>query len=236
MIYNAFSKYRLLEADDDDNAAGGNEGGGQTVDASGGDADANNDQGGGDENQNADDNAENPDENGDDQGDDYDIDDSAADEPVEDEGGGDDEAGGDDTGGDSGGLDSGDEEESDEEKIQKDDSKKANPQFDDIYNGLSPKQKAIRDRELRANYMRMYKQVSSVIENLSMLPKTSDTNKQIKRVMETLFSFRRYMAYYVNNLYATKTLIENTVEYYKYLAVFSSYRDIVKELEKQLVH
>ena len=232
MIYNAFSRYRLLEADDDDTTSGGNEGGGKNVDVSE-DNDTNADTGNDENNNDAgDDNAENndtndTDNNNDNQDTDYDIDDGGGDDAPAEDGGG-------DEGGEGGLDDTGDDETGRE--LQDDDSKKANPEFDNIYDALSPKQKAIKDKELRNNFMIMYQQTSSIIENLVILPKTSATNKQIKKVMESLFTFRKYIAFYVNNLYVTKTLMENTYEYYKYLAIFSSYRDVVKELEKELAH
>lgn len=231
-IYDA--RYNLLaEADDDDNASGGN---GQNMDLNEPDPDEEANQNT-DNNQNDDANTDqNQDDNQDQNNDDQNQDDNQNTDQNNDTGNTDDDfdinSGTDDTDTDNNqdNADAGTDDNAEEQEEPE------NATLDDIYSTLTDKEKAIRDYQLRKNIMSIHKMAGGMVEQLSMLPKISQTNKQIKVLMTSLYSFRKYILFYIKNTYATKTLVENTIQYYKYLGILGTYKNIFKDLEKIMAH
>lgn len=224
MIYKNYSRY-LLEADDDDNTGGGN-----TVDVSangdntGNDnADANN----ADNNQDNNDQQNNDQQNNNDNGDtdeNYDIDDGG-DVNIDD---GDNDNGDTDTGE----GDTGTEDNTEDNKLK--DEGPEHPEFDKIYSQLTPQEKAMHDHELRQNYKRLYNSIDVIVDKTVKLPRTSQTLESTTNLLHTLFDFKKYILYYIKNTYENKTLIENTIEYWKYMSVLGAYKAVYKELSKVL--
>ena len=218
MIYASYKKY-LLEADDDENT--GEEGGAEAPaeDTTTDNAEDTSDQGDENTEEGGDDSADTDDE--------YDIDDGGDIDT-----GGDDENGSDNTSDDPDTADTsepgGDEEGSDVE-IE-------NPEFDQIYDKLTPEERANHDHELRQQYKKLYRSIYVTIEKTVKLPRTSQTLDATTSLLHTLFDFKKYLLFFINKQYEKNTLIQNTIEYYKFMSVLSAYKDVYKELEKALVH
>ena len=225
MIYKNYSRY-LLEADDDNNA-GNNDGNKVNVSANG-DDNAGNDNAENTDNQNNQDNNDQQDNN--DNGDtdeNYDIDDGG-DVNIDD---GDDNANGDTDTGDGDGTT---DDNTDDTELKKEGPE--NPEFDKIYSQLTPQEKALHDHELRHNYKKLYNSIDVIVDKTVKLPRTSQTLEATTNLLHTLFEFKKYILYYIKNIYENKTLIENTIEYWKYMSVLGAYKAVYKELNKVLAN
>ena len=223
-IFESYKNY-LLEADDDDDANGD---GGQTVDVGPDDNDNAGNQD--DQNANQDDNTDNDngdDNNDNDQNQDNDNTDDGYDVNADD---GNDNGGGDTTDDAGTGDTSGDDGSDDEQAPEVE-----NPGLDKIYEKLSPEEKSHHDHELRQHYKKIFRAINILIEKTVALPRTSQTIETTTNLLHTLFAFKKYIIFYIEKKYESKTLIENTIEYWKYTSILSSYKAVYTELKKVLV-
>lgn len=165
------------------------------------------------DNQNTDDNTDNQDDNNtDDQEDnaDYDIDDS---------GNGDDNT-------DDGNM----EDDNTDDQNTDDTSDKA--VLDAMYDKLTPEEKKMKDETLKKQFKDLYEICGDLIEKINMVDKSSAAMSPIiKNVMSSLMDFQVYIQYYLTDVYATKSYIENDIEFNKYLQVFNGIKNIIIQLD-----
>lgn len=203
----------------DDNTGGDNDAG-NTDDNQDTNADDNNDD------QQQDDNNQDNDNQGDQENDDnFDI--NTDDTGGDDEGG---DEGGEDTGGDNADTsDANTDEPSEEAKTTKD-------EYDKIYKDLTPEERANRDMILKQNFKELHRICGDLIHQTSYFPNTESSQKLVKRLISSLHNFRKYIAFYLTNIYSTKSHIENRIEYEKYQQIFNGIKSIYQQFEGMLAH
>lgn len=221
------------------------------------------DDAGGDDNQNQDAPQEdNPDEGGDDQGEDdeysmgdnnqedttdenQDDQDQQDDQGEDDEYSMDDEEGGDDTP-DEGGDDQGEDDEySMDDNNQEDttDDSSADENQDpsqklkdiekSIFDQLTPEQQNAKTQELKNLYGETYEKCQSIIDIVSNIEKAPDQAKVYDYIIKNLVDLQKYIRDYLENLFDSKTYIENMTELQKYLAILDTINNVFEEMQKK---
>ena len=204
--------------DDGDDAGGGDE----VTDDSGDDTSSD----GGDENFMDDDTGE---EGSDDTGDDTSSD--GGDENFMDDGG--DDSGGDDEGsddsGEEGSDDSSEEESSDEEGQEEYDINKIE---DELFSSLTPEQIAIKNHELKNQFIELYSIIGSTLVRINDISKTNENINVLKFITEKLLELREMIDFNITTAYQTRTYIENNIIYQQCIATLNAIGDIIDNIPK----
>lgn len=176
------------------------------------------------------------------------ADDQGGDEGTEDytqddEGGGD-EGGGEpedftgDEGGDEGGE--GGEESSDQGggdaggssgEIQADDNRGMEGE---IFKDLTQDQIDLKHQELKSNFTKIYDTTSALIDRLNDIPTNDSYMASINFVSNQLADLRQMVTDYINNVYSTKSYMENSINYNKFLMTLKGINDILEEIYKEI--
>lgn len=139
----------------------------------------------------------------------------------------DDDSGGDDGGYDDGGGDGG-APPTEESDSPVDDLKSKE---EEIYSSLTPEQLDIKHRELKNQYLKMYDTTSSLIDRIGEIGISEDKIVVIEYISNNLSNLRDMLSDYVDKVYQTKSFIENSINYNRFLAVLSGISKMLEELE-----
>lgn len=153
------------------------------------------------------------------------------------------DAGGDDAGGgedytDDGGAEGGDEGGGDagasgggDGSVQADDNRGME---EEIFKDLTKDQIDIKHQELKSNFTKIYDATSSLIDRLNDLPSNEMYMATISFVGNQLADLRQLVTDYINNVYSTKSYMENSINYNKFLMTLKGINDILEEVYKDL--
>ena len=164
-------------------------------------------------------------------------DDTPAEDYTDDNGGEDagenpdgDPEGGDDTGyddgadqGQAGGEDTPDEQADDARGLEQ-----------EIFADLTPSQVALKHQELKSNFLKVYDSTATIIDRVNSIPSDERFTASISYVNKQLSTFRDTLTDYINDVYSTKSYMENQVNYYKFLNVLHSIDQILNEINQEL--
>ena len=99
-----------------------------------------------------------------------------------------------------------------------------------LFSDLSDQQINIRVIELKKSYLELYKTIESIIDKVNKINKTDDNIVVIEFIVNKLSELRNIVDDYLTKTFATKTYVENSAEYQRYLAVLYSIDKLLKEL------
>lgn len=117
-----------------------------------------------------------------------------------------------------------------EEKSEVDDIKK---QEEELYNELSPEQLDIKHRELKSQYLKMYDSIIAIIDRLGDVNVAEENIGVIEYVSNTLAKLKEMLADYVNDVYKTKSYIENSINYNRFLVILNGVNKILEEMNSK---
>ena len=147
-----------------------------------------------------------------------------------DEGGGDMGDGGD--GGEGGGDDGGSADAGGGDgSVQADDNRGME---EEIFKDLTQDQIDIKHQELKTNFGKIYDTTSSLIDRLNDIPTNDTYMASINFVSNQLADLRQMVTDYMNNVYSTKSYMENSINYNKFLMTLKGINDILEEIYKEL--
>ena len=147
-----------------------------------------------------------------------------------DEGGGDMGDGGD--GGEGGGDDGGSADTGGGDgSVQADDNRGME---EEIFKDLTQDQIDIKHQELKTNFGKIYDTTSSLIDRLNDIPTNDTYMASINFVSNQLADLRQMVTDYMNNVYSTKSYMENSINYNKFLMTLKGINDILEEIYKEL--
>lgn len=188
--------------------------------------DASGDDAGGDENFMDDDTGD--EEGSDDTGDDTSSD--GGDENFMDDGG-DDESGeeGSDDSSEEESDDSSEEENSDEEGQEEYDINKIE---EELFSSLTPEQIAIKNHELKNQFIELYSIIGSTLVRINDISKTNENINVLKFITEKLLELREMIDFNITTAYQTRTYIENNIIYQQCIATLNAIGDIIDNIPK----
>lgn len=102
----------------------------------------------------------------------------------------------------------------------------------ELFENLSDSQKAIKIKELKNCFIKLYESCDSILEKLN---KSSAPNEDITRIFDyvsnVLNNLKQYVYDYYTDTFDTRSYIENTAQYQKYLTILSTVRNILEEVK-----
>lgn len=104
----------------------------------------------------------------------------------------------------------------------------------ELFKDLTPDQIDLKHQELKSNFTQLYDSTNSIIERINDIPSNEDYLATISFVSEKLSELRTMVADYMNNVYSTKSYMENAINYNRFLAVLKGINDILDEISREL--
>lgn len=171
----------------------------------------------------------------DDQGDEYEMndpEDDTSEENTEDEG---------EEGGDGDEYEMNDPESDDSDTADTDDetedptdpSQKLKEIEKSIFDQLTPEQQKTKTAELKNLYTETYEKCQSIIDIVSGIEKAPNQARVYDYIVKNLVDLQKYIRDYLENLFDSKTYIENMTELQKYLAILDTINNVFAEMQKK---
>lgn len=104
---------------------------------------------------------------------------------------------------------------------------------EELYSTLTPGELDIKHRELKNQYLAMYDMITSIIDRLGDASVQEDHIKTIEYISSTLIDLKSMVADYVNDVYQTKSYMENSINYNRFLATLNGVNRILEEIDEK---
>lgn len=103
-------------------------------------------------------------------------------------------------------------------------------QEEELYSNLTAEELDIKHRELKNQYLAMFDIISSLITRIGDVSIPEDSIPALEYISQTLIKLKDMVTNYVNFVYKTKSYIENSINYNKFLAVLNGINKILEEI------
>ena len=138
--------------------------------------------------------------------------------------------------GDGGESDNDESQSSDEENS--DDNNENNKDYDinkiedELFSSLTPEQIAIKNHELKNQFIELYSIIGSTLVRINDISKTNENINVLKFITEKLLELREMVDFNVTTAYQTRTYIENNIIYQQCIATLNAIADIIENIPK----
>ena len=102
-----------------------------------------------------------------------------------------------------------------------------------IFDQLTPEQQKTKTAELKNLYSETYDKCQSIIDIVGGIEKAPNQAKIYDYIVKNLLDLQKYIRDYLENLFDSKTYIENMTELQKYLAILDTINNVFNELQKK---
>ena len=171
---------------------------------------------------------ETTDDSGDDDGDQNFMDDGGGEDTGE--GGGDDASGGD--GGEETTDDSEGENSEESEEGSDENGYDINKIEEELFSSLTPEQIAIKNHELKNQFIELYSIIGSTLVRINDISKTNENINVLKFITEKLLELREMIDFNITTAYQTRTYIENNIIYQQCIATLNAIAEIIDNIPK----
>lgn len=159
--------------------------------------------------------------------------DDDGDQNFMDDGGGEGEdsaEGGDDSGSEETTENSGDQQEGEEQSEGQDYD--INKIEDELFSSLTPEQIAIKNHELKDQFIELYSIIGSTLVRINDISKSNENINVLKFITEKLLELREMIDFNITTAYQTRTYIENNIIYQQCIATLNAIADIIDNIPK----
>ena len=98
--------------------------------------------------------------------------------------------------------------------------------------GLSTTHLDIKHKELKTQFLNMYDIITSIIERIDDASIDATNIKAVNYISDTLATLKIRLSDYMEHMYSTKSYIENSINYNRFLAVLNGVQKILEEMNK----
>ena len=101
------------------------------------------------------------------------------------------------------------------------------------YDNLTPEQLDIKHKELKDQYGRMYDMIMSLIDRIGDVSPSEENIGTMQYVSKTLSTLKDMIIDYISKVYQTKSYIENSINYGRFLAQLNGINKILEEMNSK---
>ena len=141
----------------------------------------------------------------------------------------------DDTSGDEG-EDSNSDNQENEESSYGEETEEENPIEkikkieEELFSNLSDDQMAIKNAELKGQFMTLYSTIGATLVRINDIPKSEDNIDILKFITDKLLELREMIDFNITKAYKTRSYIENTIIYQQCIATLNAISEIISNL------
>ena len=101
-----------------------------------------------------------------------------------------------------------------------------------IFDQLTPEQQAAKTKELKSLYTDTYNKCQTIVDMVSTAEKEPSQAKVYDYIINNLVDLQKYIRDYLDDIFDSKTYIENMTELQKYLAILDTINNVFEEIKK----
>lgn len=98
---------------------------------------------------------------------------------------------------------------------------------------LTPSELDIKHKELKSQYLTMYDITISLIERIGDISVNEESVGAIEYISDTLSRLKTMLSDYMDSVYSTKSYIENSINYNRFLAVLNGINKLLEEADRK---
>lgn len=102
---------------------------------------------------------------------------------------------------------------------------------EELYANLTPDQLDIKHKELKGQFLSMFDMVSELVERIGDTGTTEENIKIVEYISNNLINLKDMISDYVNDVYQTKSYIENSIMYNRFLATLNAINQLLEEIQ-----
>lgn len=102
---------------------------------------------------------------------------------------------------------------------------------EELYANLTPDQLDIKHKELKGQFLSMFDMVSELVERMGDTGTTEENIKIVEYISNNLINLKDMISDYVNDVYQTKSYIENSIMYNRFLATLNAINQLLEEIQ-----
>ena len=106
----------------------------------------------------------------------------------------------------------------------------------ELFQDLTPDQIDLKHKELKNKFLELYNGTSNIVDRVNEIPTSDNTVASISFVARKLAELRKMIADYMNDVYSTKSYMENAINYNRFLAALNGINKILDEINEELVN
>ena len=104
----------------------------------------------------------------------------------------------------------------------------------ELFKDLTPDQVDLKHKELKKNFGDLYDSIANIVDRVNEIPNNDAFTAAIGFASNQLSDLKQMVADYMNDVYSTKSYMENAMNYNKFLATLNGIKDILEEINKEL--
>lgn len=102
-----------------------------------------------------------------------------------------------------------------------------------IFDDLNEEEKKLKIKELKELYVLVYKKCGTITDMLTDIKKDEETIQIIEYISNTLIDLKQYVDDYINQVFDSKTYIENLSQLQKYIMIFNAINKVFDQIKKE---
>ena len=134
-------------------------------------------------------------------------------------------------GGDQGGQDTGEAPQGDSDQPVADDARGFENQ---LFSDLTPQQLNLKHEELKNNFVKLFDNTGAIIDRINEVPADERFLSTMNFVSTQLSELRERIVDYMNNVYSTKSYMENSIVYNRFLTVLNQINQVLTEIKDDI--
>lgn len=106
-------------------------------------------------------------------------------------------------------------------------------QEEEMYSNLTPEQLDVKHKELKTRFLDMYDMTTELVDRIGDVVVTEENIGVIEYVSKNLNNLRTMLSDYVSSIYSTKSYIENSINYNRFLAVLNGINKMLEQIPEK---
>lgn len=102
-----------------------------------------------------------------------------------------------------------------------------------IFDDLSSEEKKMKIKELKELYITVYNKCSTILDLITDIKKDEETIQIIEYISNTLLDLKQYVNDYMNDVFDSKTYMENLSQLQKYLMIFNAINKVFAQIRSE---
>ena len=102
-----------------------------------------------------------------------------------------------------------------------------------IFDDLNEEEKKLKIKDLKELYITVYKKCGSITELLTDIKRDEETIQIVEYISNTLIDLKQYVNDYLNDIFDTKTYVENLAQLQKYIMIFNAINKVFDQIKQE---
>lgn len=102
-----------------------------------------------------------------------------------------------------------------------------------VFDSLSDKEKELKIKELKELYITVYKKCGTISELLTDIKRDEETIQIVEYISNTLIDLKQYVNDYINDIFDSKTYVENLAQLQKYIMIFNAINTVLAQIKQE---